>query len=91
MPPITEAPARTIVNVTYNGMTRPVDYNLHEQGRALFQRACETFGIPGHERDSLALYLPDNSTEVPPDLPVEQGGVQPNATLILRGRQTSGA
>jgi hypothetical protein len=85
------APHKLAVSVLYNGITKTLDYEPHEQGRALFERACQEFGIPGQERDALTLYQSDGTTEVPLDVPVEQGGVKPDTTIILRGRQSSGA
>ena len=91
MSPIeTAAPSKLKVNVNYNAITEVLHFTEHELGRTLFERACEKFGIPRPARAELALYLPDNSTEVPPDLPVQQGGVKPDTTLILRGRGPGG-
>lgn len=85
------APNKLAVSVLYNGMTEPVDYDPHEHGQALFEQACSKFPIPAGQRANLALYLPDNTTEVPLGASVQQGGVQPKTTLILRPRQSSAA
>lgn len=89
MPTDTVAPSKLKVDVTHNGMTRVVHYNQHEHGSVLFEQACHAFGIHPPDRGPLALYLPDNTTEVPPNVPVEQGGVRPDTTLILRPREAS--
>lgn len=87
----TIAPNRLAVFVLYNGLTESIDYEPHEHGQALFEQACSKFQIPAGQRADLALYLPDNTTEVPLGASIEQGGVQPNTTLTLRPRRSSGA
>jgi hypothetical protein len=84
------APTKLKVEVIYNGMEHPLHYTEHELGHALFEQACHAFHIPPPERGALALYLPDNSTEVKPDITVEQAGVKPDTKLILRPREASG-
>ena len=86
----TVATAKLALAVVYNGLTKPLTYNAHEHGHALFEKACHAFGIPEREREPLALYLPDNTTEVPPNVSLEQGGVKPDTTLILRPRRAGG-
>lgn len=87
--PETAAPSKLQVGVVYNGMTREVHYNPHEQGRVLFEQACHVFEIPEQERGALGLFLSDNATEVRPDMPVEESGVTPGSTLLLRPREVS--
>jgi hypothetical protein len=84
-----EAAVHLEVGVLYNGMTRQVRYHPREQGRALFERACHVFEIRPPDRGPLALFLPDNSTEVRPDVTVEDAGVHPDTTLVLRPREAS--
>ncbi len=84
-----EAAVQLEVGVLYNGMTRNVRYHPRELGQALFQQACHVFEIKPPERGPLALFLPDNATEVRPDVTVEQAGVHPDTTLILRPREAS--
>ena len=86
----TAAPSRLKVDVNYNALTEVLHFTEHELGHALFEHACERFGIPRESRAELALYLPDNTTEVAADLPVGQGGVRPDTTLILRPRGPGG-
>jgi hypothetical protein len=78
------------VKITYNGTTVAFDYKPHEASRALYQHAFHEFGVPESEREALALYLPDNTTEVDPQLSVDKAGVQPETTLILRPRGAGG-
>lgn len=84
-----EAAVHLEVGVLYNGMTRNVRYHPRELGRALFERACHVFEIKPPERGPLALFLPDNATEVRPDVTAEEAGVRPDTTLILRPREAS--
>ena len=84
-----EAAVHLEVGVLYNGMTRNVRYHRRETGHALFERACHVFEIKPPERGPLALFLPDNATEVRPDVTVEEAGVHPETTLILRPREAS--
>jgi hypothetical protein len=84
------APSRLAVQVIYNGVPQGLAYEPHERARALFEQACNAFGIPAGEREQLALYQPDNTTEVPLDSSVEEAGVKPDTTLILRPREAGG-
>jgi hypothetical protein len=83
------APSKLEVGVMHNGISRALPYHPHEHGHALFEHACHAFEIHPRDRGTLALYLPDNSTEVPSDIPIKQGGVRPDTTLILRPREAS--
>jgi hypothetical protein len=78
------------VNITYNGTTLAFDYSAHEEGEALYKQAFSRFQVPKAEQAGIALYLPDNTTEVNPKVSLEQSHVQPHTTLILRGRQSGG-
>jgi hypothetical protein len=78
------------VQITYNGTTLDFDYNPHQAAQALYQHAFNAFHVPEPEREALALYLPDNTTEVNPNVSVEEAGVQPQTTLILRPRRAGG-
>lgn len=78
------------VNITYNGTTLAFDYSAHEEGEALYKQAFHRFGVPESEQAGIALYLPDNTTEISPKVSLEQSHVQPHTTLILRGRQSGG-
>jgi hypothetical protein len=86
----TKAPSKLKVEVLYNGLTEEFRYVAQERARALFKQACGKFGIPPGQRDALALYLPDDTTEVPLDASLQQAGVEPGTTLILRGRRQAG-
>jgi hypothetical protein len=86
----TKAPSKLKVEVFYNGLTEDFHYVAHERVRTLFAQACEKFGIPPAEREALALYMPDDTTEVNLDTSLEQAGVAPDTKLILRPRRQAG-
>jgi len=90
MPTPTKAPNKLKVGVFYNGLTDEFPYVAHERVRALFEQACGKFGIPPGQREGLALYMPDDTTEVGLDASLEQAGVAPDTTLILRVRRQAG-
>jgi hypothetical protein len=85
----TAAPSKLKVDVLNNGITKTITYNPHEHGHALFEHACHAFGIRPEDRGELALYLPNDSTEVPPNIPVSEGGVEPDTRLVLRPRSAT--
>lgn len=78
------APTKLKVDIIYNAVTRAFDYRPHERGRALLDHAEHEFHIPPPERENLRLYLPDDTTEVDLELPLERAGVKPDTTLTLR-------
>lgn len=84
------APTRLKVDVIYNAVTRAFEYRPHERGRALFEHAEREFHIPPPERENLRLYLPDDTTEVDLELPLERAGVKPDTTLTLRPPSSGG-
>lgn len=81
----TAAPSRLKVDVNYTGIVKPLTYESHEHVRAIFERACNEFGIPESERGPLGLYLPDATDPIPLDVSAQQAGIRPETTLILRG------
>jgi hypothetical protein len=83
----TSPTARLAVEVMYKGVTERLGFSARDRARALFERACNEFGIPAAERERLALYLGDCNTEVNVDPSVEQAGVKPDTTLTLRARE----
>jgi hypothetical protein len=86
----TAAPPNLKVDVNYVGVTRPVAYHPHELARHLYNEAFRHFHVPDGERDNLVLYLPDNTTEINPDVAQEKAGVLPDTTLVLRPRGAGG-
>jgi len=78
-------------HITYNGVTPAFDYKPHEHTEVLYKDAFREFNIPEAEQPNLALYLPDNTTEVPNDKMTEADAkIQPDTTLILRPRGAGG-
>jgi hypothetical protein len=78
-------------HITYNGVTPAFDYTPHKHTEVLYKDAFRTFNVPEPEQPNLALYLPDNTTEVPNDKTTEaDAGIQPDTTLILRPRGAGG-
>jgi hypothetical protein len=86
----TAAPAKLKVEILYVGVTRAVAYHPHERARSLYHESYLAFEIPEPEREQLELYLPDNTTLVNPDLTVEEAGVKPHTSLIMRARSGGG-
>lgn len=84
------APSKLKVEVFYNGLIEDLQYVAHERARALFEQACGRFGIPPAERDALALYMPDDTTEVNLDSSLADAGVESGTRLILRARRAAG-
>jgi hypothetical protein len=78
-------------HITYNGVTPAFDYKPHEHTEVLYKDAFREFKVPEAEQPNLALYLPDNTTEVPNDKTTEADAkIQPDTTLILRPRGAGG-
>jgi hypothetical protein len=86
----TVAPPHLKVDINYAGVPRLVAYHPHELARHLYDEAFREFHIPDGERGDLVLYLPDNTTEINPDVTEEKAGVVPDTTLVLRPRGAGG-
>jgi hypothetical protein len=87
----TAAEKKVQFHITYNGVTPAFGYKPHEHTEVLYKDAFREFNVPGAEQPSLALYLPNNTTEVPNDKTTEADtGIQPDTTLILRPRGAGG-
>lgn len=84
------APTKLKIDIIYNAVTRPFEYQPHEHGRVLLEHAEHEFHIPPAERENLRLYLPDDTTEVALELPLEKAGVKPDTTLTLRSPSPGG-
>jgi hypothetical protein len=77
-------------HVTYNGVAPAFDYKAHKHTETLYKDAFRVFNVPEHEQPNLALYLPDNTTEVPRTGTQAEANIQPDTTLILRPRGAGG-
>ena len=77
--------------ITYNGVTAAFDYKPRKHTAVLYKDAFREFNVPEAEQPNVALYLPDNTTEVPNDETTEgHAKIQPDTTLILRPRSAGG-
>jgi hypothetical protein len=81
---------KTQFHITYNGVTPAFDYMPHKHTETLYKEAFRVFSVPEPEQPNLALYLPDNTTEVPRTGTEAEAGIQPDTTLILRPRGAGG-
>jgi hypothetical protein len=76
------------ISVVYNGITRVLAVQAHEQTQALLARAVAAFGVQqgGH---LLSLFTADNS-EIGDNSSVETAGIVPNEMLLLRPSRVRG-
>ena len=73
------------VTVSYGGVNKPLDLNRNQTVQAVFTHAMKLFHSPGGE---LGLFI--GTTELPLNVSVEQAGITPGVTLLLRPRQVRG-
>jgi hypothetical protein len=77
-----------LVDVTYNGVTKPIEVQPEERITALLAQAIASFGITQNPH-LLSLYREDG-TVVPENESVEQAGLKPNQLLLLRPNAVKG-
>lgn len=77
-----------VVDVIYNGITKPLHVEPEEQVTALLQRAIAAFGIT-QQPHLLSLFRQDGSV-VPENESVERAGLKPNEILLLRPNVVKG-
>lgn len=77
-----------LVDVTYNGVTKPIEVQPEERVTALLAKAIASFGITQNPH-LLSLYREDG-TVVPENESVEQAGLKPNELLLLRPNAVKG-
>jgi len=82
------AATRTAVLVFYGGTSELIDYTPHEQVAALLARAEDVFHITAN-RHLMALFS-ETGRELPDHVSVEDAGVKPGDTLILRQSTVKG-
>lgn len=70
------------IKIVYNGISRSLSVQLHEQVRALLQQAIHLFGITQNAH-LLSLFKQDGS-ELPDHVSIGDAGVQPCDVLALR-------
>ncbi len=77
-----------VVDVIYNGITKPLQVEPEEQVTALLQRAITAFGIT-QQPHLLSLFRQDGSV-VPENESVERAGLKPGEILLLRPNVVKG-
>jgi hypothetical protein len=73
------------VTVSYGGLSKSLEVNRNQAVQAVFEHAMQLFHSPGGE---LRLFI--GATELPLNASVEQAGITPGITLLLRPRQVRG-
>lgn len=73
------------VTVSYNGISKPLEVNSHQQVQAVFARAMELFHNPGGD---LALFIGANALAVHQS--VAEAGIIAGTILLLRPRNVGG-
>jgi hypothetical protein len=76
------------VQVVYNGITKPLAVELHEQVQAVLQRAIHLFGVT--QNPHLLSLFREDGTEVPDNVSVEQAHFKPRELLALRPSAVKG-
>jgi len=77
-----------LVDVTYNGVAKPIEVQPEERVSALLAKAIASFGITQNPHP-LSLYREDG-TVVPENESVERAGLKPNEVLLLRPNAVKG-
>src|SRR5712691_12479522 len=77
-----------VVELVYNGVTKPLQVEPEEHVTALLQKAIATFGIT-QQPHLLSLFRQDGSV-VPENESVEQAGIKPGEILLLRPNAVKG-
>jgi hypothetical protein len=79
---------RFVVEIVYNGVTKPIQVEPEERVTALLQKAIATFGITQNPH-LLSLFRQDGSV-VPENESVERAGLKPGEILLLRPNAVKG-
>jgi len=74
--------------VIYNGVTKPLAVESHQQVQAVLQHAIHLFGITQNQH-LLSLFREDG-TVVPEDQSVAAAGIRPGERLALRPNAVKG-
>jgi hypothetical protein len=77
-----------VVQVVYNGITKPLDVGPEERVTALLQHAIAIFGMT-QQPHLLSLFRQDG-TVVPENESVERAGLRPDEVLLLRPNAVKG-
>jgi hypothetical protein len=82
------AEKKFVVEIVYNGVTKPLQVEPEERVAALLQKAIATFGIT-QQPHLLSLFRQDGSV-VPENESVEGAGLKPGEILLLRPNAVKG-
>jgi proteasome lid subunit RPN8/RPN11 len=77
-----------VVDITYNGVTKPLQVEPEERVTTLLQKAIAAFGITQNQH-LLSLFRQDG-TVVPENETVERAGLKPHEILLLRPNAVKG-
>jgi proteasome lid subunit RPN8/RPN11 len=77
-----------VVEIVYNGVTKPLQVQPEEQVTALLQKAIATFGITQNPH-LLSLFRQDGNV-VPENESIERAGLKPGEVLLLRPNAVKG-
>jgi hypothetical protein len=77
-----------VVDVVYNGVSKPIQVEPDERVTAVLQRAIAAFGITQNAH-LLSLYREDGSV-VPENESVERAAIKPKEVLLLRPSAVKG-
>jgi hypothetical protein len=77
-----------VVDVAYNGITKPIQVEPEEQVTALLHKAIAVFGITQNAH-LLSLFREDGSV-VPENESIERAGLKPGEVLLLRPNAVKG-
>ena len=79
---------RFVVDVSYNGVTKPIEVELEQQISALLAKAIASFGIS--QAPHLLSLFREDGTVVPENESVERAGLKPGEVLLLRPNAVKG-
>jgi hypothetical protein len=76
------------IDVSYNGVTKPLDVEPHEQVTAVLQHAIQLFGIT-QQPHLLSLFFEDGNV-VPENSAATVAGLKPGTKVFLRQNVAKG-
>ncbi len=76
------------VFIIYNGVTKPLRVEPHQQVQAVLQHAIHLFGIT--QNAHLLSFFKEDGTEVPDNQSVANAGIRPGDRLALRPSAVKG-
>lgn len=85
---IVAAEKKFVVDIVYNGVTKPFQMQPEERVTALLSQAIASFGIAQNQH--LFSLFREDGTAVPENASAEQAGLKPNEVLLLRPNAVKG-